>query len=815
LTILVCCLILATGAFASANEAPTVTSTESLEEVQRMIEEQGLCWEAGETSVSGLSDEEKAQLLGLIVPPEYLNERGQPHVAEPLDSGDPARHLPSSWDWRDHNGVTPARNQGGCGSCWAFCAQAALEAMVLIYDGIEYDLSEQQILSCNYAGQGCDGGWMTTAYEVFMDPGSVLEECMPYTANDQIPCTQHLCEVVAQIDGYHSVPSTIGGIKQAIYEEGPIAVAMAVLNNFFYYSGGCYQNDNPGSINHGVLLLGWDDSMCGGQGAWIGKNSWGPGWGENGFFYIRYGDCYIGYGGAALEYTPKGPRLEYVSYDIDDSAGNGNGVVDPGESIVMSVTVENTGGSTAQGVTGDVFCTAATVTLTDATAEFPDVASGSSGTTLPPHFSFEVSPDAELCTSVEFDLSVSCDGGDWDASISINVGQQQVVLSDEFEEDGDWVVGAPDDDATGGVWVRCDPNGTYDSYGNTVQPEYDRTPGSGEECFVTGNWFMGHGQNKNDVDGGKTTLFSPVFDLSSYQGAIVTYYRWYTNDTGSGAANDAWAVDVTDDGWVTHHSLESTGESTRSWTLMEFCLGDYIGMTDQVQLRFVASDYDPDSVVEAGIDDFTLVACGGSDQEPPEVLVLSPNGGEIWQPLSQQEITWEATDNVAVDHVDIYLSTDAGQSYPDPVALGEENDGVFDWLVPDLMTDDAMIKVVAFDTSLLEGSDESDDVFTIGPETGVGELPRALALHQSIPNPFRPSTSIAYDLPRSASVRLTVYDLAGRAVRALVDRTQDSGSHEASWDGRDDSGRRVGAGVYFYKLIACDRELTRKVVLIE
>lgn len=808
-------VLLVLGA-APADGSSVFESMPSVEEIQRKIEENGYCWQAGETSVTRMSDEERANLCGLVVPPEVRERMGDQRT---IELGDSPRDLPSAWDWREHGGVTPVTHQGNCGSCWDFCAVAAFESMIKIYDEIEYDLSEQQVLSCNTYGFGCGGGWMEAAYELFINPGAVLEECMPYQANDQIPCTQYSCTFVGQIDGYSPVAWSVAGMKQVIYEQGPIAVAMAVLPDFGGYTGGCYQNDDPGEINHGVLCIGWDDSMCSYQGAWIAKNSWGTGWGDGGFFYIRYGDCQFGYGGDVIEYTPQvpNPRLEYVSCEIDDSAGNGNGIADPGEAVLMSVTVENTGTLAATGVSGSLSTTTAGVAITDDTASFPDIDPGTTGATLAPHFAFEVDAGVASCTAIDFQLALSSSEGLWDREFTVTVGRPQTFFYDELEEEGDWVAGDPGDNATSGLWARLNPNGTYDEYGHLVQPEDDHTPSPGVKCFITGNAFAGQGPGANDVDGGKTTLFSPVFDLSAYDGAVVSYYRWYTNDTGANPETDWWVVDVTDDGWATCQNLENVGTSARSWLRMEFHLNDYIDMTDQVQFRFIASDYEPGSIVEAGVDDFTLLACTGSDSEPPEVTVISPNGGEVWMPSSTHEITWSAWDNVAIDYIEIYLSRDGGESYDYTIALGEENDGTYDWVVTEPMTAQAKMKVVAYDTSLLDGSDESDDVFTIGPETGVDdeELPRVMALHQSSPNPFTPSAVIAYALPVQAAVTLRVYDLSGRMVRELVNDHQQPGRYTMSWDGKDERGIRASSGVYFCRLVASGQELTRKMVLVE
>lgn len=192
---------------------------------------------------------------------------------------------------------------------------------------------------------------------------------------------------------------------------------------------------------------------------------------------------------------------------------------------------------------------------------------------------------------------------------SFFVGAITTVWSDDFETDRGWSAGAPGDNATLGVWVRADPNGTW-SGATPVQPEDDHTPAPGVLCWVTGNAPPGSAQGTADVDGGLTTLTSPVLDLSAVTGARVRYHRWYTNDTGAAPETDVWAVDGSTDGGATWARLETLGSSDRTWRLVEHPLA---ATTSQMRFRFVARDDEPGSIVEAGVDDFSIV----SYQQPP------------------------------------------------------------------------------------------------------------------------------------------------------------------------------------------------------
>ncbi|MDD3642306.1 MAG: C1 family peptidase [Candidatus Krumholzibacteria bacterium] len=287
------------------------TQQQRIERIAREIEERGEHWTAGPTWPGSLPEAERRLLRGLRLPsPEELAR--VPTVEIPVSAA-----LPDAFDWRQHGGTTPARNQGGCGSCWAFAAVGQLESHVRIFDARVFDLSEQAILDCNIYGADCGGGWMQAAYEVFRTYGAVLEECIPYRAVDGRPCTQESCEPVAAITdpGYYGIDNSVAQIKQTIYDTGPVVTAFFAHDNFHNYTGGCYDADYGDSPNHGMLIVGWDDNACGGEGAWIVKNSWGTDWGIDGYCYIRYGVCSIGSSVYQIDYLPSDVYVEVTAPD--------------------------------------------------------------------------------------------------------------------------------------------------------------------------------------------------------------------------------------------------------------------------------------------------------------------------------------------------------------------------------------------------------------------------------------------------------------------------------------------------------------------
>ena len=207
------------------------------------------------------------------------------------------------------------------------------------------------------------------------------------------------------------------------------------------------------------------------------------------------------------------------------------------------------------------------------------------------------------------------------------VAEVEELFYDEMEGGSNgWTVGDPADDATTGVWQLGDPAGTIDGESRYAQPEDDHTPAPGVNAWITG--LSGGNVGDNDVDGGQTTLYSPIFDLSESSGVSVNYYRWYINDSGNAPDSDFWRVQVSDDG-TNWESLEYTDESTHLWVHKYFELSGVIEMTSTVQFRFIAADDGDGSIVEAGVDDFQLL--GYTVPEVTDVEDAIPARAELLQ----------------------------------------------------------------------------------------------------------------------------------------------------------------------------------------
>ena len=182
-------------------------------------------------------------------------------------------------------------------------------------------------------------------------------------------------------------------------------------------------------------------------------------------------------------------------------------------------------------------------------------------------------------------------------------GPASAVLAWDMETSPGWTIGATGDNATTGIWLRADP------VGSIAQPEDDHTPAPGTQCFVTGNASPDAFPGVNDVDGGRTTLTTATFNALSggIKLPVVSYYRWYSNNAGDAPYTDTWKVDISNNNGTSWVPVENTTDSDLTWRRVLFFIKDYVTPTSTMKLRFVASDLGDPSLVEAAVDDFSLL----------------------------------------------------------------------------------------------------------------------------------------------------------------------------------------------------------------
>ncbi|XP_004074015.1 cathepsin L1 [Oryzias latipes] len=197
---------------------------------------------------------------------------------------------PASVDWRKSGLVGPVTNQGLCGSCWAFSSLGALEGQLRKQRGVLVPLSPQNLVDCSTVdgNLGCGGGYITKSYSyVIRNKGVDSEEFYPYEHQNR-KCRYSVTGKAGYCSSFHILPrGDEGALQAAVAAVGPVAVAVnAMLPSFHSYRGGLYDDLQCNSmlVNHAVLVVGYGSEA--GQDYWLVKNSWGSGWGEEGFIRI-------------------------------------------------------------------------------------------------------------------------------------------------------------------------------------------------------------------------------------------------------------------------------------------------------------------------------------------------------------------------------------------------------------------------------------------------------------------------------------------------------------------------------------------------
>ncbi|KAL3835629.1 hypothetical protein ACJIZ3_010365 [Penstemon smallii] len=198
--------------------------------------------------------------------------------------------LPPSVDWRKQGAVTGVKNQGKCGSCWAFSTVVGVEGINKIKTGKLVSLSEQELVDCEKDNEGCKGGLMESAYEFIKKHGGLTTENLyPYKAKDGNCDATKMNAPAVMIDAHENVPENDENALMKAVANQPVSVAMdAGGSEMQFYSEGVYTGDCGTELDHGVAVVGYGTTLDGTK-YWIVKNSWGPEWGEKGYIRIQRG----------------------------------------------------------------------------------------------------------------------------------------------------------------------------------------------------------------------------------------------------------------------------------------------------------------------------------------------------------------------------------------------------------------------------------------------------------------------------------------------------------------------------------------------
>lgn len=242
----------------------------------------------GPTEFADLTEQEFADIYLNKVMLETDVKEARSLLTETTDVG--SGDIPESVEWRDNNAVTEVKNQGMCGSCWAFSTTGNVEGQYAIKTGNLTSLSEQELVDCDMVDEGCNGGLPSQAYlEILRIGGLELETEYPYEGKRE-KCEFDQTKARVKVTGGVQLPVDEEKIAAWIAQNGPVSIGINAFMMQFYMGGIAHPWKylcRPSRLDHGVLITGY--GVDNGVPYWNIKNSWGPGWGEKGYYRIYRG----------------------------------------------------------------------------------------------------------------------------------------------------------------------------------------------------------------------------------------------------------------------------------------------------------------------------------------------------------------------------------------------------------------------------------------------------------------------------------------------------------------------------------------------
>ena len=711
--------------------------------------------------------------------------------------------LPVRFDWREHGVVTPARNQGACGSCCSFAFLACLESKILLHGGEVYDFSENNTKECNWYETGCDGGadWLTASF--LNKKGTVLESCDPYVPYDT-DCTDDCAYIKTVLDWQIITGNTVlsvATLKDVINNLGPVISGMFIGdsgNPDWYYEMSSYDGSyvlrhiSTSTPNHQILLVGWDDTLphTGGQGAWIAKNSWGDRWGgscgygnQSGYFYIAYDNACIG---------------SYISYIDDyqdyDQGGQLYFLDEGGWTTNYGYEDLTAWGMCKYTVTTDCVLDRVEFWTNDNNTRVTIMGYGSfDGNTLSDKL-FEQNPiefERPGLHSVHLDSAV-CLAQENDIYILIKFKNSSFPYP-----------------------VCVDANG----------------PSSPQRSYLSftasnGTWIdLGAGYQSDVAIRIRTS--DAAFYLQTPQG----------NDNYMGGTSNqiAWS----DWGNINNVKIEYSPDKGKHWRVIETSVpntGSYNWQTpnlisDSCLIKISdAVDGLPYCVSKEPFAVYCPVWPGDLDVNgvvnEEDILPLV----QYWQ------ISGAARDSLGMGWQGhrTKLWGEIMATYADANGSGRVDIADFipiclNWHYEHTDTSQIARNIPGLDLetnreALLKIYNQISDS-KAGPEYEIKKyisklldfsLPAKFELKGNYPNPFNGHTSISYSLPERAEVNLSIYNIIGQKVKTLLnDQFQPAGEYSVIWDGRNEAGEEVASGLYLIVMHSDDFSSAKTMTLVK
>jgi len=250
---------------------------QTIQKLQADARKRGLDTKFGYTKFSDMTSDEFAKY--------YLGYKPKPHAKAPTKWESMNVQVPNSFDWRNQGAVTPIKDQGQCGSCWAFSATEGVESGYFLCTKKLYQLAPQQVVDCDTSDSGCNGGDLPTAFGYIQQNGMEPATDYPYTAEDGT-CQFNAGDVVAKISGfsYATQSDNETAMQIAMASSGPLSICVDA-SSWQNYNGGVITSCGD-SLDHCVQAVGWNQDSSN-TPYWIVRNSWGTDWGINGYVYVE------------------------------------------------------------------------------------------------------------------------------------------------------------------------------------------------------------------------------------------------------------------------------------------------------------------------------------------------------------------------------------------------------------------------------------------------------------------------------------------------------------------------------------------------
>ncbi len=743
----------------------------AVQDIQAAIAATNAQWTAGENKFTNMTFKERQQYLGAIpIDPKNVDPNRILNIPQ-------VENLPDSFDWRDNNGnwVTPVKDQGACGSCWAFSALGHVESWWRIRNNnpdLKIDLSEQFLLSCSDAGTCEEGGWMSDALEHIKYNGIALEADLPYQASSFIPCENLKSGWETRaLDipdwGYVTLDEAhVDNIKSAVYRY-PLSVSYEVFDDFYSYHSGVYEHTFGESSGwHAVVIVGWNDR----EQSWIVKNSWGPSWGDHGYFRIKWGDSSMG------QYSPyiwnEKPTAFLTSNDKELRAD-----LIYGDADTLHWTIRNAGPDPA-------FFFANETNMDHQEADWLTLANSAGYLNVNETATIDLYINTrELAPGTyEHDIAVLINNSD-NPGLSIPI---RITVSKPQFDAALRQITLPENGCTLLSWAQ--PACTIKNVGLDAMTNFDLVCRvlQNEKILLSDTVHVDELAVRSEMDVTfdafklrdtgylecSVEIVNSENDYNDFNNSLETIEPVTHLVEGFETPNDSWS---TENGWTFTSLLNGHSGSASAHVYG----GLFPYANDMNTILTYTSGFELDGVDTLFVTFWTRYVTADSN----DICFVDISGDSLnWQRVDEftgVQPSWEK-------HI-LDLT---------PLAQDKRDKA---WLRFQFLSDAAGTSI-GFLIDDVEVFTETVKPLIANPPTGVthqSEHPADFYLAQNYPNPFNPSTTIAWSLPQPADVVLTIYDVQGRIVDVLVNDYQTAGRHVVVWEAT-----HKAAGIYFYTVDA-------------